>query len=58
MQAIIESPDPEAQPTPRPNLRRMKVLLGLVRVFGAGNFLLAFSLPGGATASAWAAGCR
>jgi NADP-dependent aldehyde dehydrogenase len=42
---------------PRPDLRRMLVPLGPVAVFGASNFPLAFSVPGGDTASALAAGC-
>ncbi|WP_432488711.1 aldehyde dehydrogenase (NADP(+)) [Kineococcus sp. SYSU DK018] len=42
---------------PRPDLRRMLVALGPVAVFGASNFPLAFSVPGGDTASALAAGC-
>jgi 2,5-dioxopentanoate dehydrogenase len=42
---------------PRPDLRRMQVPLGPVAVFGASNFPLAFSVPGGDTASALAAGC-
>ena len=42
---------------PRPDLRRMLVPLGPVAVFGASNFPLAFSVPGGDTASAIAAGC-
>jgi NADP-dependent aldehyde dehydrogenase len=42
---------------PGPDLRRMLVPLGPVAVFGAGNFPLAFSVPGGDTASAIAAGC-
>ncbi|BEL08517.1 aldehyde dehydrogenase (NADP(+)) [Actinoplanes sichuanensis] len=41
---------------PRPDLRRMLVPIGPVAVFGAGNFPLAFSVPGGDTASAIAAG--
>lgn len=41
---------------PRPDLRRMLVPLGPVAVFGASNFPLAFSVPGGDTASALAAG--
>jgi NADP-dependent aldehyde dehydrogenase len=40
-----------------PDLRRMNVPVGPVAVFGAGNFPLAFSAPGGDTASALAAGC-
>ncbi|SNT38327.1 NADP-dependent aldehyde dehydrogenase [Asanoa hainanensis] len=42
---------------PQPDLRRMLVPLGPVAVFGASNFPLAFSVPGGDTASALAAGC-
>ncbi|TDD98919.1 aldehyde dehydrogenase family protein, partial [Jiangella asiatica] len=42
---------------PRPDLRRMLVPVGVVGVFGASNFPLAFSVPGGDTASALAAGC-
>ncbi|BEP14031.1 aldehyde dehydrogenase (NADP(+)) [Acidothermaceae bacterium B102] len=42
---------------PRPDLRRMLLPLGPVAVFGASNFPLAFSVPGGDTVSALAAGC-
>ena len=42
---------------PRPDLRRMLVPIGPVAVFGASNFPLAFSVAGGDTASALAAGC-
>jgi NADP-dependent aldehyde dehydrogenase len=42
---------------PRPDMRRMLVPIGPVAVFGASNFPLAFSVPGGDTASALAAGC-
>ena len=42
---------------PRPDLRRILRPLGPVAVFGAGTFPLAFSVPGGDTASALAAGC-
>jgi NADP-dependent aldehyde dehydrogenase len=41
---------------PRPDLRRMLVPIGPIAVFGASNFPLAFSVPGGDTASALAAG--
>jgi NADP-dependent aldehyde dehydrogenase len=41
----------------QPDLRRMNVPIGLVAVFGASNFPFAFSVPGGDTASALAAGC-
>lgn len=42
---------------PRPDLRLINVPIGPVAVFGASNFPLAFSVPGGDTASALAAGC-
>jgi NADP-dependent aldehyde dehydrogenase len=42
---------------PRADLRRLNVALGPVAVFGASNFPLAFSVAGGDTASALAAGC-
>lgn len=44
-------------PLPQPDLRRMLIPLGPVAVFGASNFPLAFSVAGGDTASALAAGC-
>jgi NADP-dependent aldehyde dehydrogenase len=48
---------PERSPLPRPDLRLRKLALGPVVVFGASNFPLAFSVAGGDTASAFAAGC-
>ena len=42
---------------PLPDLRRLRVPLGPVAVFGSSNFPFAFSVPGGDTASALAAGC-
>jgi NADP-dependent aldehyde dehydrogenase len=48
---------PERQPLPRPDLRLVHVPVGPVAVFGASNFPLAFSVAGGDTASALAAGC-
>jgi NADP-dependent aldehyde dehydrogenase len=42
---------------PRPDLRRLLRPIGPVAVFGASNFPFAFSVPGGDTASALAAGC-
>jgi len=53
---VIDPPDATAVP-PRPELRRWKVPLGTVAVFAASNFPFAFSVPGGDTASALAAGC-
>lgn len=55
--AIIDHALPERQPTPRPDIRRMLVPIGPVAVFSASNFPFAFSVCGGDTASAWAAGC-
>jgi acyl-CoA reductase-like NAD-dependent aldehyde dehydrogenase len=54
--AIVDHADPGATP-PRPDLRRMMVPVGPVAVFGASNFPFAFSVPGGDTAAALAAGC-
>ncbi|MEC9482916.1 MAG: aldehyde dehydrogenase (NADP(+)), partial [Halomonas sp.] len=54
--ARIDRGDPQRQP-PKPDLRQMKLGLGPVAVFGASNFPLAFSVAGGDTASALAAGC-
>ncbi|MEU8901613.1 aldehyde dehydrogenase (NADP(+)) [Nocardia sp. NPDC048505] len=53
---IIDHADPEATP-PRPDLRRFKIPLGVVAVYSASNFPFAFSVAGGDTASALAAGC-
>ncbi|MGW3284307.1 aldehyde dehydrogenase (NADP(+)) [Streptomyces sp. NPDC001002] len=55
LEATIDRPGPTPM-GPRPDLRRMLVPLGPVAVFGASNFPLAFSVPGGDTASALAAG--
>ena len=48
---------PERKPLPRSDLRLRQIPLGPVAVFGASNFPLAFSVAGGDTASALAAGC-
>lgn len=48
---------PDRQPLPRPELFLMQRPIGPVAVFGASNFPLAFSVAGGDTASALAAGC-
>lgn len=57
VQARIDPAMPDRQPLPRPDLRAMLRALGPVAVFGASNFPLAFSVGGGDTASALAAGC-
>ncbi|MDP4003376.1 aldehyde dehydrogenase (NADP(+)) [Methylobacterium sp. NEAU K] len=48
---------PDRKPLPRPDLRLRRIAVGPVAVFGASNFPLAFSVAGGDTASALAAGC-
>ncbi len=55
--ARIDTAQPDRQPLPRPDIRSMQRALGPVAVFGASNFPLAFSVAGGDTASALAAGC-
>jgi alpha-ketoglutaric semialdehyde dehydrogenase len=55
--ARIDTALPDRQPLPRPDLRQLHIALGPVGVFGASNFPLAFSVAGGDTASALAAGC-
>ncbi|WP_233235130.1 aldehyde dehydrogenase (NADP(+)) [Bordetella sp. LUAb4] len=53
----IDSALPQRKPLPRPDLRLRQIALGPVAVFGSSNFPLAFSVAGGDTASALAAGC-
>ena len=48
---------PDRQPAPRPDMKMIQRPVGPVAVFGASNFPLAFSVAGGDTASALAAGC-
>lgn len=55
--ARIDTADPERKPLPKPDVRSVLQPLGPVAVFGASNFPLAFSVAGGDTASALAAGC-
>jgi len=55
--ARIDRAIPDRQPIPKPDVRRMLVPIGPVVVFPASNFPLAFSVAGGDTASALAAGC-
>jgi len=57
MGARIDTAQPDRQPAPKPDVRCMNVAMGPVAVFGASNFPLAFSVAGGDTASALAAGC-
>lgn len=56
LEAVVDHADATATP-PRPDLRRMLRPLGPVAVFSASNFPFAFSVAGGDTASALAAGC-
>ena len=54
--ARIDRADPARKPAPKPDIRSLLRPLGPVAVFGASNFPLAFSVAGGDTASALAAG--
>jgi 2,5-dioxopentanoate dehydrogenase len=54
--ARLDTADPNRSPLPKPDLRQRKIPLGPVAVFSASNFPLAFSVAGGDTASALAAG--
>jgi 2,5-dioxopentanoate dehydrogenase len=56
LNARIDPAQPNRAPLPRADLRSMLRPLGPVAVFGASNFPLAFSVAGGDTASALAAG--
>ena len=56
VQARIDRGRPDRKPAPKPDIRSMLRPLGPVVVFGASNFPLAFSVAGGDTASALAAG--
>lgn len=53
----VDTAQPTREPMPRGDLRQRHIALGPVAVFGASNFPLAFSVAGGDTASALAAGC-
>ncbi|MES2427537.1 MAG: aldehyde dehydrogenase (NADP(+)) [Bacteroidota bacterium] len=55
--AIIDTPKPDRQPLPKPAISQMLRPLGVTGVFGASNFPFAFSVAGGDTISALAAGC-
>lgn len=55
--ARIDRAEPDRKPLPKPDIRSMLRPLGPVAVFCAGNFPLAYSIAGGDTASALAAGC-
>ena len=56
-QAAIDPAQPDREPRPRMDHRLQKIALGPVAIFGASNFPIAYSVAGGDTASALAAGC-
>jgi alpha-ketoglutaric semialdehyde dehydrogenase len=57
VEARVDRAQPDRKPLPKPDVRRMLMPLGPVGVFGASNFPLAFSVAGGDSVSALAAGC-
>ncbi|MGJ8591025.1 MAG: aldehyde dehydrogenase (NADP(+)) [Aquaticitalea sp.] len=57
VEATIDTAQPDRQPLPKSDLRKMLIPIGPIVVFGASNFPLAFSTAGGDTASALASGC-
>ena len=54
---LVDHEDKSREPLPKPLLIRTLIPIGPVAIFGASNFPLAFSVAGGDTASALAAGC-
>ena len=57
VEATIDTAQPNREPIPKADIRKMLIPLGPVVVFGASNFPLAYSTAGGDTAAALAAGC-
>jgi len=57
LNATLDRAMPDRKPAPRADLRSQKIPVGPVAVFSASNFPLAFSIAGGDTAAALAAGC-
>ncbi len=57
LDARIETAQPDRKPLPKPDHRSMLRPIGPVVVFGSSNFPFAYSVAGGDTASAFAAGC-
>ena len=57
LDARSDPAQPDRKPLPRSDIRLRNIAIGPVAVFGASNFPLAFSVAGGDTASALAAGC-
>ena len=56
LKVVIDKADPNYSPAPRPDLRRQNQPLGVIAIFAASNFPLAFSVAGGDAASAIASG--
>ncbi len=56
LKVVIDKADPNYSPAPRPDIRKLNRPLGVVAIFAASNFPLAFSVAGGDAASALAAG--
>ena len=57
VEATIDEAQPNREPMPKSDIRKMLIPLGPVVVFGASNFPLAYSTAGGDTAAALASGC-
>ncbi len=57
LNATLDRAMPDRKPAPRADLRSQKIPVGPVAVFSASNFPLAFSIAGGDTSAALAAGC-
>ncbi len=57
VEATIDTAQPDREPLPKVDIRKMLVPIGPIAVFGSSNFPFAFSTAGGDTASALAAGC-
>ena len=57
IEATIDEAQPNREPMPKSDIRKMLIPLGPVVVFGASNFPLAYSTAGGDTAAALASGC-
>lgn len=56
LRVVIDRANPDYSPAPRPDIRKMNQSLGVVAIFAASNFPLAFSVAGGDSASALASG--
>lgn len=57
VEAVLDMAEEDRKPVRKPDMRTMLRPIGPIVVFGASNFPLAYSAPGGDTASALAAGC-